>query len=137
MIHRVVDIEAFGGKNGLSQLPNCTFSCGYNPGLWQNIPCFPWIAPSQCQNCHYPHSSSAVTSLQDRTWRARQKLRKGRVSLNSFLRNKLCPRHGPMFIGMVFNIFLFGVMTIQVYIYYTKFPKWGFGYLEMCPILTP
>ncbi|KAL9711019.1 hypothetical protein Ac2012v2_005559 [Leucoagaricus gongylophorus] len=31
--------------------------------------------------------------------------------------------HGPMFIGMVFNIFLFGVMTIQVYIYYTKFPK--------------
>jgi hypothetical protein len=30
-------------------------------------------------------------------------------------------RFGPVFMGMVFNVMLYGVMTTQVYLYYAKY----------------
>jgi len=32
--------------------------------------------------------------------------------------------HGPMFIGFVFNVLLYGIMVTQVYLYFTTFKKY-------------
>lgn len=36
--------------------------------------------------------------------------------------------HGPMFIGVIFNVFLYGIMIMQSYLYYRAYlkkdPKW-------------
>ena len=54
-----------------------------------------------------------VQQLKSRKW----------ILLRSNYAHPILNSHGPMYIGFMFNIFLFGMVTAQIYMYMTTFKK--------------
>ena len=52
-------------------------------------------------------------------------------SLDSFGDQVISLRQGPMLIGFLFNVLLYGMMIAQLYVYYTTYKKFVPCFLEL------